>query len=174
MTAVLCGAALLIWGALPTSPAGEEEHDFGSHWGRDRASRVYIYEETPGAMLLVLDVFLAGIFLGTAVRTLQSHPLLQSGQREFLCRFAMLYGCYMLCMPLLVSLASGALSPWVREKWMRWIEQLAHGGALSALLWLLCAPPPPPPLIYCIYLTAPLPVHTSFGNLSAVWCGIGT
>ena len=84
--------------------------------------------------MVLLDVAVAATFVWCITRTISAASV---EQRPFLKLLRVLYGSYLLVMPVIVVLAADALSPWVRQYWIRAIELLAAFGSNASLLWLI-------------------------------------
>eukprot|EP01043_Picozoa_sp_COSAG02_P009847 COSAG02_NODE_339_length_24201_cov_45.538462_8_plen_511_part_00 len=133
---VLSTFALLCWGSWPATAKQEVADGMAAWLKRDPASSRYLYDETPGKMLLLLDAAVALAFLGCAYRTLESTDFGQHRLR--LMRFcAAIFGAYILLMPFIVVVAAGSIDPWSRQFWTRALEQISIFGSNAALCWAI-------------------------------------
>lgn len=139
MGALLFGTFfILLWGEYPATSQQEEDDGFLSWLGRDAASTKYIYEEKPGKLLLFLDFAIGGTFAATIFRTIYScDAVRQLHQRDFMIRIGVVYGFYLLVVPLFIQIFQHVLDPWAEEKWVRTLVMLTSFSANAAMLWLI-------------------------------------
>lgn len=108
---------LLLWGEYPASPQAEADAGFAAWLGRDAASTRYIYEETPGKLLLLLDAFVGAVFLASAWGTVRAlargAPSASDGRAEaaFLQVVGATFGTWLLAVPLFIVIFAAALDP---------------------------------------------------------------
>jgi hypothetical protein len=131
---VLSTFALLCWGSWPATTMQEEADGLAAWLKRDPASSRYLYDETPGEMLLALDVAVAVAFFCCAYRTLAS-PEFGHHQLHMMRACAVLSGFYLLLMPFIVVVAAHSIDPWARQFWTRALEQVSIFGSNAALCW---------------------------------------
>ena len=129
---------LLVWGTWEVASSEEEEENgLMASFKRDPASTKYLYEETPGKMLLLLDFLAFWLFVTTMLHTFRT-ALPEPRQKRFLSQLAMFYGGYLGTMPLVVTVAAESFSPWVREKnilTMQMANDFCANAMLCYLLW---------------------------------------
>ena len=139
LMATLMGATffLLLWGLAPATNRQEEARGLAAWFWRDPASSDYLYAETPGHLLMLLDVGVAGVFIGTVRRTLRVPAVREREQLAFLQAVALAGSAYLLFVPTLVVLLAHVFQPWVRQFYVRLLEMLMHLLATSIMLFLI-------------------------------------
>jgi hypothetical protein len=134
-----CTFFVLLWGEYPTASQDQRDQSTAEWLGRDAASTKYIYRETPGIFLSVLELVAAGVFLATISKTIKKcEELLQMGQLAFMKKVAVGFGAYLAVVPIFVLCFATAIDDWQEETWVRYIEvtvAFAANGAMVYLIW---------------------------------------
>ncbi len=133
---MLSTLALLCWGSWPATPRQEEAAGLAAWVKRDPASSRYLYDETPGKMLLLIDAAIGIAFLGCAYRTLILADF-DHLRLTWVCAAIFIFGLYLLLMPFVVVVAADSIDPWARQFWTRAIEQISIFGSNAALCWAI-------------------------------------
>lgn len=130
---------VLVWGEYPASSQSEEDSSFLRWFERDAASTKYIYEESPGTILLLQQLFIGGWFLYTIRDTIKQAEQSASNQSQvqFFKQIAAGYGTYLLLVPLFCFTFANLLDPWVEEKLVRTIEMCILFAANAGMTWLI-------------------------------------
>lgn len=109
---------IVLWGEYPVSSQAAADAGFLAWLGRDAASTRYLYEETPGKLLLILDCFVGGIFLlsvWATVDALGRRDVEAPREKDFMVKVGAVFGSWLLLVPLFIVVFAAILDPC---KWM--------------------------------------------------------
>jgi hypothetical protein len=94
-----------------------------------------------GFLLLCVELLAAAVFFTTIKKTIKqcknSEQQRDKDQRPFLIHIAIVFGCYLMVVPVVVSICSIIIDPWVEEFFVRLIEMVANFCANATLVYLI-------------------------------------